>query len=843
MNHTVFFLPFLALSLGSAAAAQVAPAGVHVETDAQGRSAVVVSGYAAPATPTVLKAEVEPAWTSIGPFGGDVSDVAVKPGEESVVLAGLAPSSGFGGSMYRSTDAGGTWTQVPSLSNLSVYDIEFASDGTAYAGTLDGPFKSVDGGATWTALPLGIGLNDQVLEITLDPLLPARVWVGVADALGSQTKVVLRSDDGGATWTDVSPAGVGLGCAGIAVDPTDSNRVFACFQGGFGGGAVWRTLNGGTSWTQVSAGLPGNPMNDIAIDATRVLVAGGQLFGSQNVGLYQSTNDGATWTPVHDGTWPVLVAHDIEIDPADSARIYVASAGAGVYRSTDGGATWQVSYGGTGSLSVNEVSVAPSGGAPVYSGSSSAAIWKDSGAGFAPSSFGIGSLNTLSIAANPLDPDELAVAFQGLNDGGVYTSTDGGLIWSLEPLPGTRFNTVAFAPDGTLHANSDGPTTIAAEGVYRRVAGSWTSIGPDQGSAFESRLLPIRFSATDPNLIYTAGADFGGAGFEATIWRSTNLGATWTKVYEGPEPNETVQDLELLSFGGGGQLLAAAFQDTNAQTGGALYSTDGGLTWLPAAGLAAGAQGASLALDQHADPLAVYLADDDVGNGGLFKSTDGGATYVAQPMTEEVLRVVTDPLHHERLFITQRLSGQPKASISLDGATFSAFDAGLASGGTPTDLFLTTGTCQRLLLATNNGAYARVASCELEGDGASISIGAGGAQTLDLGAGIGTVGDDYWILGSVSGTSPGTTAFGVTLPLNFDFYLLYTITHPSTGLIANQTGVLDGFGEAQAVFTVPGGLVDPSLVGAVVNHAFVRYDSATFAVLGVSNAVGVELEL
>ena len=75
-------------------------------------------------------------------------------------------------------------------------------------------------------------------------------------------------------------------CTGIAVDPANSQRVFACFGGGFGGGQVWVSTTGGTTWINRSAGLPNNPMRDIVHDGARVLLCGGQLFGSQLVGLY-----------------------------------------------------------------------------------------------------------------------------------------------------------------------------------------------------------------------------------------------------------------------------------------------------------------------------------------------------------------------------------------------------------------------------------------------------------------------------------------------------------------------------------------------------------------------------
>ena len=56
-------------------------------------------------------------------------------------------------------------------------------------------------------------------------------------------------------------------------------------------------------------------MKAVVYDGTRLLVGGGLLFGSQFVGLYESPDLGVTWTPLHDGTWPILVVEDIAVDP------------------------------------------------------------------------------------------------------------------------------------------------------------------------------------------------------------------------------------------------------------------------------------------------------------------------------------------------------------------------------------------------------------------------------------------------------------------------------------------------------------------------------------------------
>src|SRR5437899_7414612 len=506
------------------------------------------------------------AWTSLGPPGGDVFDVAASTLDANIVLAGLAPGGSFGGTLYRSSDGGNTWSEVPALDGVSVFDIEFAPapDGITYLGTQDSVRKSTDGGLSWVTLNLGIGANDQVFDVALDPSDSSIIWAGIADASGSQPVYVMRSTDGGVTWIDRTPPHAPLSGRATAVDPNDSNTVIAVFGGDFGGGEVWVTTDGGDSWTDRSAGLPGNPLNAVVYDGTRLLVGGGLLFGSQFVGLYESPDLGVTWTPLHDGTWPVLVVEDIAVDSNDAARIFVAIDGGGVNRTTDGGATWQIGIGGSQALAGRSIRFRPGSSQELFLGTSSLAVFHSTNSGdtFVQSSQGISELDLFSIAANPLNPDEIAGAFQGLNNGSVLSSLDDGATWRLESAPPTRYSAVRFAPDGTLYSISSGPSTVAQEGLYRRENnGTWTPLGPDQGPLYESDLDAMRFSLNDPNLILLGGADFGVAGFEGTIWRTSYAGQTWTKIYEGGD-FQPVTEIDIFRDGLD-QVMIASHDDTS----------------------------------------------------------------------------------------------------------------------------------------------------------------------------------------------------------------------------------------------------------------------------------------
>ena len=651
-------------------------------------------------------------WFSLGPPGGDVFDAAVSTADPSVVLAGIAPDGSFGGTLYRSSDDGDTWSEVLALRGTSVFDIEFALTGTAYIGTQDSIRRSTDGGLSWMLLNLGIGLNDQVFDVALDPSNQSTMWAGIADATGAQPVNVMRSTDSGATWSNrTPPLAQPISCRGIAVDPSDSNTVIAVFGGDFGGGQVWTTTDGGDSWTNRSAGLPNNPMQAVVYDGTRLLVGGGQRFGSENVGLYQSTNLGATWTPLHDNTWPVLVVDAIAVDPNNAQTILVATDGSGVNRTTDGGDTWQIGTGGTGSLAGRSLRFRPANSTELFLGTSSLAVFRstDSGDHFVQSSHGISEINLFSVDASPLASNELAVAFQGQNNGGVLRSLDAGVTWDLESAPPTRYSAVRFAPDGRLYAISSGPSTVAQEGLYRRENnGTWTPLGPNQGPLFESDLNAVRFSRNNANLILLGGADFGAAGFEGTIWRSTDAGLSWTKVFESATGTvERVTDLEIIEDGTDQNMVAAWNSESGDNIGGALRSTDNGASWFESStGLPAFFRNPRLCASPAHPQSLVVSASLSFQSAGLFRTTDAGATWASTGWmgTNNVGDVACHPVDDQMLFVTQ-LSGSDAVLRSQDGgATFAPFSNGLENVLAPRELAFAGNS--RLLLASAKGSYA-----------------------------------------------------------------------------------------------------------------------------------------
>jgi photosystem II stability/assembly factor-like uncharacterized protein len=650
------------------------------------------------------------AWSRLGPPGGDVADVAVSPTNPNIVLAGVAPGGGWGGTLYRSIDAGANWAPVSIFAGTSVRHIEFTASGKVYAATQDSVWSSTDDGHSWVHLNLGIDpINDEAFTVAIDPSNASTIWAGISDAAGFQSVNLMRSLDGGATWHDRTPPHAGpMTGASIAIDPAHPATVIAGFHGDFGGGEVWVTTDGGDTWHDRSNGLPGNPINAVSYTGTRLFAAGGQNFGSQDVGIYSSDDLGVSWKPMNDATWPLLIATSIAVDPNDAQTILVATDGTGINRSHDGGTTWELGVGNTGAFATQSVRFAPGSSQQVFIGANSLGVFKstDGGNGFAGSSNGISELNLRSIAANPANPQQLAAAFQGNNSGGVFSSSDGGATWTVEAVPPTRYSKVGFSPSGVLYAISSGPSSIAPEGLYRREGnGQWTSLGPDQGNLYESDLAALRFSAHNPDLILLGGADFGVAGNESTVWRSTDAGQTWVKQYEG-DGGAFVSDIQIAADGTDQTMVASYTGYNTPDQGGVLRSVDGGATWTPVYAQATYGQRPKLCTPVgHAQTFFLGAANGWA-TADVLRSNDGGVTWTPTGWTGATIAdIACDAVDPDVLYVAQS-SGTPVMRSTDQGASFAAFADGLGAVGAPSELAIArAGNDMRLLMATGKGSY------------------------------------------------------------------------------------------------------------------------------------------
>ena len=647
-------------------------------------------------------------WRSLGLYGGDVSDVVTSPLDSDLALAGVASSTGFGGGLYRSSDGGDHWTPVSEFVGLPVFDVEFSSEGRAFAASGDGFWSSSDGGVTWSRSELGIGTNDSVTAVAIDPVDPARIWVGIADCYGDQPVNLMLSTDGGMTWSDRTPIlPLPMAARAIAINPVDPDALFVAFGGDLGRGGVWTSADGGETWLNRSEGLPDVPMTAAVFAGERMLVGGGQLIDGSQAGLFGSSDEGASWTALHDQTWPISAVTDIAVVSDDAEVLLVATDGGGINRSEDGGASWTIGVGGSSGLPARSVHVSHEEDAPIMIGVTSHGIFRstDGGSSFHAASVGMAELALTSIHANPLDPDEIAVSYQGYNNGGVMTTTDGGAHWRQEAVLPSRYTRVRFSPDGTLYALANGPTTVAPEGLYRREADmTWRHLGPDQGPAFESDLSVLAFGSSAADHIWLGGADHGVEGNEQVTWFSPDRGQTWQKVFEEGDYRLTT-DLVVVP-GTDDLVVVAAYDDrSGSNAGGARVSRDGGATWADvSSGLGSFLRVPQLALSPDV-PGAVMLGGwTSWSGGGLFELAVEDATWVQLGTPSAAVNDISTTPATGGVFLA--LANTPLVEQTGDiGLTFEVFAAGLENAGATVELTVRSSD-GGLLLATSRGAYA-----------------------------------------------------------------------------------------------------------------------------------------
>ncbi|TAJ16226.1 MAG: VCBS repeat-containing protein, partial [Planctomycetota bacterium] len=141
------------------------------------------------------------------------------------------------------------------------------------------------------------------------------------------------------------------------------------------------------------------------------------------------------------------------------------------------------------------------------------------------------------------------------------------------------------------------------------------------------------------------------------------------------------------------------------------------------------------------------------------------------------------------------------------------------------------------------GGAVRVLSLEplaFTADSNRVRLAAGGTRKLYVDAPAHAF-QPYWVLGSLSGASPGIDVAGAHVPLNPDAYFLWTLTAPNQAPLSKFAGVLNSVGDRTASLTLPAG-TDPALAGIVAHHAAVVVDYFSLTVLDVSAPVVIRLE-
>jgi photosystem II stability/assembly factor-like uncharacterized protein len=484
-------------------------------------------------------------WRNIGPYrGGRTRAICGVPSQPNIFY--MAPVNG---GVFKSIDYGRTWQPIfddQPTASIGAIAVSISNPNVVYVGSGeglhrpdlsvgDGVYKSTDAGKTWTHLGLGDG--QQIAQLAVDPKKPDRIFVAVAGhPYGpNEERGVYRSLDGGKTFEKVLYRDENVGASDVQIDPSNSQVVYAAlwesregpwengvFEGDNGG--IFKSTDGGKTWSQLTNGLPGNMVQAnlaIAPSAPKTLFAA--VRTKTIAKLYLSDDAGETWRGTTDDPRPGLGIGGgdlpvVRFDPKNPHIVYSASIVC--WKSTDSGKTWEGWRGAPGGDDYQNVWINPNNPDIILLGSDQGAIVTVNGGKSWSSWYNQPTAQLYHVSADNTFPYRLYSGQQESGSVGIKSRGDEGEITFRDWRP------VAAEEYGYVVADPLDPDIIIGGKLTRfdRRTGQAQNILPVPVQTEDFRMVrtePIVFSPLDPHLLFFAGN---------TLWQTRDRGDHWEKI-------------------------------------------------------------------------------------------------------------------------------------------------------------------------------------------------------------------------------------------------------------------------------------------------------------------------
>ncbi len=507
--------------------------------------------------------------------------------------------------LFKSSDGAGSWKQTLDFSALAghvdLLILDPAAPSTVYVimGPLDDAtsrpvLRSDDGGATWADLTETMPPNTKIM------VWPPIMWVDATSSpstvyICDQSANVLRSTDRGETWTELSQEDVvpEVGAAVKPPLPAAAQQALDAFLASFEGTVTDADTGAVVGVVPAGNGVPeGTRAESVIVDPDQPSI----LYAPTMDGVYKSIDGGRSWRKASTG-FGVPAISRFAVDPLTPSTLYAATT-AGIFRSTDGGVEWTLILAGEGS-----VALAPSTPSRLYAWTSIGPFRSDDGGlnwvGLAGQGLSGPTARGLALVAVD-NPDIVFAMAAGVTgpESGLSRSTDGGNTWS-EVLEGAT----------CVAADPKTPSTLFAavsSQVFKSIdtGGTWTVVSPEE---WVDAVVDIAVDPHDPFGVYAVQCSDTGA---YSVSRSVDGGATWQKVdLEGPA--KYIQQL-LFDPRSPDTLYVLTSQVVESVAKAGMYrSVDGGATWENIMG-------------ELPDTGYLNIVIDPASSGGLYATTTGG---------------------------------------------------------------------------------------------------------------------------------------------------------------------------------------------------------------------------
>jgi len=395
-------------------------------------------------------------WQYLGPtnISGRATDVAIADrGPARRIYVAYATSG-----VWKTDDLGATWQSIfddqptSSIGDVAVApsnpDVVWVGTGEAnlFRASMPGVgvYKSSDGGRTFTHS--GLADTHTIPRILVHPTNPDIVYVAASGHAWTENEMrgVFKTTDGGRTWAKVLYSSPSTGAIDLVMDPSDANTLYAAtwqrtrrkwsdprVEPGSTESGLWKTTDGGKTWNPINEGLPAAQFRGrLGIDVAR----------SNPSVLYAFLDNYEPGRPAREGE------RDAYGRPISEARIKAAE----IYRTDDKGKSWRkvsdtsefmTNHSGTYGWVFGQIRVDPTDENTIYSLGLGLNVSRDGGKTFTELRGMHGDHHGLWI-----DPQKPATLYNA-NDGGFYSSEDGGKTWKFAvSAGGAQFYNVTLDP-------------------------------------------------------------------------------------------------------------------------------------------------------------------------------------------------------------------------------------------------------------------------------------------------------------------------------------------------------------------------------------------------------------